>query len=113
MIVIIGSGWLTSYLMQRLAGSLLHFIWQGAVIAMITAITLRLLANRSADLRYSIAVTAILAMLVCPIATFTFYAQTGEGTRQILQLLTNRLEISVQSATWAATTATWTQWIVL
>ena len=35
---------------QRFAGSLLHFIWQGAVIAMITAAGLRMLRRGYARL---------------------------------------------------------------
>jgi beta-lactamase regulating signal transducer with metallopeptidase domain len=100
-------------LMQRLAGSLLHFVWQGAFIAMVSAIILRLLSNRSAEWRYTVSVAALFLMLAAPIVTFMFYKQTGSITLAILQGISDRMQGSVQSAAQAATTATWTQWIVL
>jgi hypothetical protein len=36
---------------QRFAGSLLHFIWQGAVVAFLLALALKLLSRRSAEIR--------------------------------------------------------------
>lgn len=104
-------------LMQRFAGSLIHFVWQGALIAMIAAIVLRLLANRSAESRYTVSVAAMLLMLVAPVITFMFYAQTGHATLKLLRIISNSVKASahsgVQSATLAAATTSWTQWIVL
>ncbi len=100
-------------LMQRLAGSLLHFVWQGAVIAMVSAVILRLLSNRSAEWRYTVSVAALFLMLAAPIVTFMFYMQTGRITLLILQWITDSVQGSAQPAAQAATTATWTQWIVL
>lgn len=100
-------------LMQRLAGSLLHFIWQGAFIAMVSAMILRLLSNRSAEWRYTVSVAARFLMLAAPIATFMFYKQTGRITLVTLQFISNTMQGSVQSAAQAAITTTWTQWIVL
>ena len=100
-------------LMQRLAGSLLHFVWQGASIAMVSAIILRLLSNRSAEWRYSVSVAALLVMLAAPIVTFMFYKQTGQVTLMILQFLSDTIQGYGPSAAQAAITTTWTQWIVL
>ena len=44
---------------QRLAGSLLHFVWQGAVIALLTAAGFRLLRHRSAEARYALAIVSL------------------------------------------------------
>ena len=54
---------------QRFAGSLLHFVWQGAVIAMITAVGLRLLRHRSAEARYAFAIGSLICMLAAPLFT--------------------------------------------
>src|SRR5215471_12238906 len=72
---------------QRFAGSLLHFIWQGTVIAMITAAGLRMLRHRSAEARYAFAIGALACMLAAPLLTVAFYSQTGTAaTRLILAL---------------------------
>jgi hypothetical protein len=100
-------------LAQRLAGSLLHFIWQGALIAMIAAIALRLLAHRSAESRYTVSIVALFLMLAAPLVTFAFYAETGSATLALLQYVSDRLTASTTTVTQAATTTAWTEWIVL
>jgi uncharacterized protein (TIGR03435 family) len=51
-----------------LAGwTLLHFLWQGAIVAGIAAVALRSLS--SAQWRYAVACTALLAMLAAPLVT--------------------------------------------
>ena len=37
---------ITSAVLERLAGSLLHFVWQGTVIAIVTALALLALRRR-------------------------------------------------------------------
>ena len=49
---------------QRFAGSLLHFIWQGAAIAIIAAAGLRLLRHRSTESRYAFAIGALTVFAV-------------------------------------------------
>src|SRR6185503_18171763 len=98
-------------LMQRLAGSLLHFIWQAALIAMLAAMVLRLCARRSAESRYAAGIAGLFLMLASPVITFTFYPQVGKITRTVLQQIDNKASMSFQSALQTATTATWTQWI--
>jgi beta-lactamase regulating signal transducer with metallopeptidase domain len=100
-------------LMQRLAGSLLHFIWQAALIAMFAAMVLRLCAYRSAESRYAVGIGGLFLMLASPVITFTFYPEVGKITRTVLQQIDNKASMSLQSAVQTATTATWTQWIVL
>ena len=39
-------------LLETAGWVLIHFVWQGVAIAMLTAIALRLLERRSADARY-------------------------------------------------------------
>lgn len=48
---------------------LVHFVWQGAVVAMAAAAALRLCRNQSASVRYAIACGAMTAMLLGAVAT--------------------------------------------
>src|SRR5437762_10462963 len=77
--------WVSPEIMQRFAGSLLHFFWQGAVIAMLAALAFRLTARRPAEWRYAVSVAALLSMFAAPIMTFVFYTQTGALARRLLQ----------------------------
>jgi beta-lactamase regulating signal transducer with metallopeptidase domain len=99
--------------MQRLAGSLLHFVWQGAIIAMVTAILLRTLANRPAQWRYSVSVGALFLMLAAPLLTFMFYTQTGLATSWLLQFISEGIMATSQAAASATATSSWTQSIVV
>src|SRR6185295_12153988 len=58
--------WISPVVLERLAGSLLHFIWQGAAIALVAAVALRLLRHRPAEWRYAAAATSLFAMLAAP-----------------------------------------------
>jgi uncharacterized protein (TIGR03435 family) len=49
--------------------TLLHFVWQGTVIAFVTACVLRLLRGSRAQLRYAAACIALAMMLASPVAT--------------------------------------------
>jgi len=51
-----------SPLIHRFGCGLLHFLWQGLLIAMIVAVALRILRGRSAGARYLTAWTALLVM---------------------------------------------------
>jgi beta-lactamase regulating signal transducer with metallopeptidase domain len=104
--------------LQRIAGSLLHFFWQGALIAMAAAVAIRLLARRSAESRYMASVLAMFLMLLAPIATFIFYNETGALSQQVLRLVSDSI-IQIQPAEAPAagvqgiSPASLTQWIVL
>ena len=54
---------------QAAGWTLVHFVWQGALIAISSAIVLELLAFRSARTRYAVACLSLAAMLAAPIAT--------------------------------------------
>jgi beta-lactamase regulating signal transducer with metallopeptidase domain len=98
--------------MQRLAGSLLHFFWQGALIAMLTAVALQLLARRSAQSRYVACVVGLVLMAAAPLGTFLFYQNTGRTAERALTILSS----ATAEAGRAASTVSiefWAQWIVL
>lgn len=54
----------------RLGLALLHFLWQGAAVAALLAVLLRLLRGRSANVRYLVATAGLLVMAALPVATF-------------------------------------------
>jgi len=98
--------WIAPEVMQRFAGSLLHFIWQGAVIALIVAAGLRLLRHRPAETRYAFAIASLLCMLAAPIFTLAFYAQTGAIAQRLILALSQipdeaRTPASLETSLWA------------
>jgi bla regulator protein blaR1 len=97
--------WITPEFTQRLAGSLIHFLWQGAVIAVVTAVCLRLLARRSAEWRYAVSCVALAAMLAAPMLTFVFYAQTGAVALRLLKFEGSALVETTQTSLGMANTA--------
>ncbi len=54
---------------QRLGWALLHFVWQGAVVAGLLAVLLSALRRRSANARYLVACAGLAAMASLPVAT--------------------------------------------
>lgn len=59
-------------MLNTLAWTLLHFLWQGALLAMVVAAAQRLLD--SARARYSVCAAVMLAMPLCAVATFCYLA---------------------------------------
>ena len=55
---------------QRLGWVLIHFLWQGAVITLLLAVTLRVLARASSHLRYGVIGAALLGCGLMPVATW-------------------------------------------
>lgn len=65
---------------QRVAGALLHFVWQGAAIAAGAAVCLRMLTRASAEVRYLVSVSGLAGMLAAPVLTFVLYDRIGQAT---------------------------------
>jgi beta-lactamase regulating signal transducer with metallopeptidase domain len=57
-------------MIQALGWTLVHFLWQGAAIALLLALANRALRRASAQARYVAACAALLLMLAAPVATF-------------------------------------------
>ena len=53
-----------------LGWSLIHFLWEGTIVAIIVAIAMRALARRTAETRYAFASLSLLAMGALPIFTY-------------------------------------------
>jgi len=59
--------------------ALIHFLWQGSLVALALGVLLLLLRNRSADLRYRCTCWALLVMVLLPIGTAVRYAHLNSG----------------------------------
>jgi beta-lactamase regulating signal transducer with metallopeptidase domain len=103
---------LTPGFLQRLAGSLLHFFWQGAFIAMLTALVLQMLRRRSAQWRYAVCVAGLVLMAAAPFATFVFYQDTGHTAERVLTMMSIAVSETGRSTS-IANIQLWSQWIVL
>ncbi|MBS1709488.1 MAG: hypothetical protein JSS65_12310 [Armatimonadetes bacterium] len=57
-------------LLHQTGLTLLHFIWQGALIAGSLSIAMRFVPTRRADIRYGMALAALAALCVCPLVTY-------------------------------------------
>jgi len=57
-------------IIEKLGWVLVHFVWQGAAVAAIMAVVLRLAQKRSAPVRYLIGCAAMAAIVVIPVVTF-------------------------------------------
>ncbi len=55
---------------ETLGWTLLHFLWQGTLIALILAALMWLLKNRHPSLRYFLSCASLVIMLACPIVTY-------------------------------------------
>jgi len=54
---------------QAIGWALLHFVWQGALVAMVTAVALAFLRRSAADVRYVVSAVALSVMLTLPAVT--------------------------------------------
>jgi beta-lactamase regulating signal transducer with metallopeptidase domain/5-hydroxyisourate hydrolase-like protein (transthyretin family) len=104
-------------LANRAGWTLVHFLWQGALIAAITAGVLRLLSRRTAQLRYVVGVSALFIMIATPAATFAFYAQAGSVLRGMMLRIATAMDPAVLSRVASATVLSphnsqWTTWVV-
>jgi beta-lactamase regulating signal transducer with metallopeptidase domain len=57
--------------------TLIHFVWQGGLLAVATAVGLRLCRRRSSQARYAIACAGLTAMLASPVVTAAFLRTPG------------------------------------
>jgi bla regulator protein blaR1 len=65
--------------MQATGWTLIHFVWQGGLLALATAVGLRLCRRRSPEVRYAIACAGLTAMLASAVATAALYRATDSG----------------------------------
>jgi GWxTD domain-containing protein len=85
--------------------TLLHFCWQGALVAIVLWCVLGLLSRRSSQLRYAASCLALLTMVILPIVTFTHLSAEARATQLQLPALT--IDLSVTADGGSATTIPW------
>lgn len=57
-------------LAHRFGWALIHFVWQGALVALVLKLTLMAFRQRSPNLRYAVACGAMLRLVTAPVITF-------------------------------------------
>ena len=65
---------------QTLGWTLLHFVWQGGLVALLLAIALRVLRRHAAPVRYAVACGALLLLLMLPMITLGLLWPTSAET---------------------------------
>jgi beta-lactamase regulating signal transducer with metallopeptidase domain/HEAT repeat protein len=56
-------------MLEAVGWALVHFVWQGAVVALVVAVALRSMRDTSASARYALSAGALFAMILLPAAT--------------------------------------------
>ena len=62
--------YLSQPLWQRLAITLIHFLWQGLVVILLVLAFVKFFKAKHGNARYFIYLTGFLVMIACPIITF-------------------------------------------
>jgi prepilin-type processing-associated H-X9-DG protein len=63
---------------QRTGLTLVHFLWQGLIMAILVGIFVRILKVHQGNSRYTVYLMAFVAMMLCPIVTFIAINVPGE-----------------------------------
>jgi beta-lactamase regulating signal transducer with metallopeptidase domain len=74
--------WLSPVTLRLLALALLHFVWQGAVLAAIAYAAMGLC--RSASARYAVGVGTLALMLAAPVSTFFFLRAANQASSAMI-----------------------------
>jgi beta-lactamase regulating signal transducer with metallopeptidase domain len=97
------ANWISPEILRALGWTLLHFLWQGAAIAAVFAVTVT--TCRSAAARYALALGTMILMMAAPIVTFTWLQrETNPAVRSGAQAALPRFGTAGQHAT-AGTTS--------
>src|SRR3954468_11478565 len=59
--------------------ALVHFLWQGAALAIVLAVALTALRARAARTRYALSLLTLIAMVLLPVATGLRLSSRGAG----------------------------------
>ena len=88
---------------RAIAWALLQFLWQGALIGLVTALTLASLRRSAADVRYVVATIGLSLMLTMPIVTAVQAWQPERGGQAIAAGTTAAPDVPSPTAPWPAT----------
>jgi beta-lactamase regulating signal transducer with metallopeptidase domain len=97
-----------------LALALLHSLWQDALLALVAALTLHSLAQRSASLRHAVGMGFLLAMLLAPLVTFLrFWQQPGSEINESLLPVVTAPEIGAVPGVFVQQSGSVASWMAL
>jgi hypothetical protein len=65
-------------LVNLIGWTLLHFLWQGAIVGVIVAALLAGLRRRNASVRYVVGIVGLAAMAACPLITMATHPVPGQ-----------------------------------
>ncbi|MHC4518193.1 MAG: M56 family metallopeptidase, partial [Planctomycetota bacterium] len=68
---------LSQQMIERLGWTLVHFVWQATVIALLLAVALRCLRRRGAEARYVVSCLALMLIIALPLATALLVEVSG------------------------------------
>lgn len=68
-------------LIENIAVTLLHFLWQGCLIGMSITVAVHLLRRNAPEIRYRASLAALVAMVVCPVSTFLVLSEGDQQYR--------------------------------
>ncbi len=71
-------------MVHALGWTLLHFCWQGMIVAVLLASILNLLPSRASKLRYAVACAALACLVALPLITFVVLSHEQPAPRQII-----------------------------
>lgn len=102
-------------LFSGFAWSLIQFLWQGAFLAGALATALRILRNRSADLRYRIGCIVLAGMTLCPLLSVATFMNAAPPTRSSAKLVSTPTTVTASAAPansrWTKAEAATVAWI--
>jgi TonB family protein len=99
-------------LAQALSAALLHFIWQGTLVAFLLWITLSMLRNRTANQRYAASCAALALMAALPALTvWIIYRQPGAVP--ISAVISAAVPASIQGAARMARESALLEWVAM
>lgn len=96
---------------QSLGWSLVHFLWQGVLIGVVTSAALAVTRRRTAAARYDICVASMFLMLLAPVLTFLYLLQ--DATRPLPAVPPELLMLVEPAAPWAQWMETWLPHVAL
>ena len=105
-------------LVATLGWTLLHFLWQGAVVGVLFGLALAVTARGSALIRYRVACVFLALLAACPVITFFWLSpdySSGAGVMALTAPATALLSSAAASAAgdWRALIDPWLPWAVL
>jgi bla regulator protein BlaR1 len=105
-------------IVASLGWTLLHFLWQGAVIGVFFGLALAAAGRSSARMRYRIALSAMLLLAICPVATFLWLLPQAPPPVELAAAIVAPaaeavLDTAPASLDWRAVIDPWVPWTVL